>query len=140
MPSLFEAGAIIQHKFFIVCTLVNAFRDTFFAFRQDNNSGNGLTFDYYNGTDLFSSMQRALDLFKNREKYEIFRKNAFNSSIYVADISRAFCQEFYRFINKIYFNEKFLKNSLVNNSYNFNPEEGRMNLLSDYQNRASSNL
>ena len=85
-------------------------------------------------------MKRTLDLFKNREKYEICRKNAFNSSIYVADISRAFCQEFYRLKNKIYFNEKFLKNSLVNNSYNFNPEEGRMNLLSDYQNRASSNL
>ena len=75
MLSLFEPGGIIQHKFFIACSHVIAFRDTFFEYRWDNNSGNGLTFDYYNGRDLVWAMKRTLDLLKNKEKYEIFRKN-----------------------------------------------------------------
>ena len=145
MPSLFEPGGIVQHEFFIAGTPVIAFRtgglrDTVFEFRWDNNSGNGLTFDYYNGRELVGAMKRAIDLFKNKEKYEICRKNAFNSAIDVADVSKAWCREFYRLKNKIYFNVKVVKNSLVNNTTNFNPEEGRMNFLPDYQNRTSSNV
>ena len=85
-------------------------------------------------------MKRALDLFKNKEKYEICRKNAFNSAIDVADVSRAWCREFYRLKNKIYFNVKEVMNSPINNSTNFNPEEGRVGqFLPDYQNRTSGN-
>ena len=146
MPSLFEPGGIVQHEFFIAGTPVIAFRtgglkDTVFEFRWDNNSGNGLTFDNYNGRDLVGAMRRAIDLFKNKEKYEICRKNAFNSAIDVADVSRAWCREFYRLKNKIYFNVKEVKNSAINNT-SFNPEEARMNYLQgphpDYQNRSNS--
>ena len=145
MPSLFEPGGIVQHEFFIAGTPVIAFRtgglkDTVFEFRWDNNSGNGLTFDYYNGRELVGAMKRAIDLFNNKEKYEACRKNAFNSAIDVADVSRAWCREFYRLKNKIYFNVKTVKNSLANYSSNFNPEEGRVNFLPDYQNRTSSNI
>ena len=130
MPSLFEPGGIVQHEFFIAGTPVIAFRtgglkDTVFEFRWDNNSGNGLTFDNYNGGDLIGAMKRALDLFENKEKYEICRKNAFNSAIDVADVSRAWCREFYRLKNKIYFNVKEVKSSPLNIPSNFNPEEGR---------------
>ena len=54
-------------------------------------------------------MRRALNLFQNKEKYEICRKNAFNSAIDVADVGRAWCREFYRLKNKIYFNVKKAK-------------------------------
>ena len=146
MPSLFEPGGIVQHEFFIAGTPVIAFRtgglkDTVFEFRWDNNSGNGLTFDYYNGRDLVSAMRRAIDLFKNKEKYEICRKNAYNSAIDVADVSRAWCREFYRLKNKIYFNVKEVKNNLINNTNNFNQEEVRTGqFLPDYQNRTSGNI
>ena len=146
MPSLFEPGGIVQHEFFIAGTPVIAFRtgglkDTVFEFRWDNNSGNGLTFDYYNGRELVGAMRRAIDLFKNKEKYEICRKNAFNSAIDVADVSRAWCREFYRLTNKIYFNVKEVKNNPNNNSTNFNPEEGRVgSYLPEYQNRTSGNI
>ena len=146
MPSLFEPGGIVQHEFFIAGTPVIAFRtgglkDTVFEFRWDNNSGNGLTFDYYNGRDLVSAMRRAIDLFKNKEKYEICRKNAYNSAIDVADVSRAWCREFYRLKNKIYFNVKEVKNNLINNTNNFNQEEVRTGqFIHDYQNRTSGNI
>ena len=55
-------------------------------------------------------MRRALNLFQNKEKYEICRKNAFNSAIDVADVGRAWCREFYRLKNKIYFDVKKAKN------------------------------
>ena len=115
MPSSFEPGGIVQHEFFIAGTPVIAFRtgglkDTVFEFLWDNNTGNGLTFDYYNGRDLVSAMRRALNLFQNKEKYEICRKNAFNSAIDVADVGRAWCREFYRLKNKIYFDVKKAKN------------------------------
>ena len=145
MPSLFEPGGIVQHEFFIAGTPVIAFRtgglkDTVFEFRWDNNSGNGLTFDYYNGRDLVEAMKRALNLFKNKEKYEICRKNAFNSAIDVADVSRAWCREFYRLKNKIYFNVKEAKSNKISKDTSFNPEERPGKILSDYQNRTSNNM
>ena len=139
MPSLFEPGGIVQHEFFIAGTPVIAFRtgglkDTVFEFRWDNNSGNGLTFDYYNGGDLIGAMKRALDLFENKEKYEICRKNAFNSAIDVADVSRAWCREFYRLKNKIYFNVKEVKSAPLNIPANFNPDGGQYSNNSMYGN------
>ena len=116
MPSLFEPGGIVQHEFFIAKTPVIAFRtgglkDTIFEFRWDNNTGNGLTFDNYNCNDLLNAIKRSFELFKNKEKYEICQNNAFNSAIDVADVSRAWCKEFYRLKNKIFFNYKKVVNT-----------------------------
>ena len=120
MPSLFEPGGIVQHEFFIAKTPVIAFRtgglmDTVFEFRWDNNTGNGLTFDNYNCNDLLNAIKRSFELFKNKEKYEICQKNAFNSAIDVADVSRAWCKEFYRLKNKIFFNYKKVINTDLSN-------------------------
>ena len=109
MPSLFEPGGIVQHEFFIAGTPVIAFKtgglkDTVFEFRYDNNTGNGFTFEAYNHYELIQAMTRSLGLFQNKEKYEICRKNAKNSAIDVADVSRAWCKEFCRLQNKIFFN------------------------------------
>ena len=111
MPSLFEPGGIVQHEFFIAGTPVIAFKtgglkDTVFEFRYDNNTGNGFTFEGYNHYELIQAMTRSLGLFQNKEKYEICRKNAKNSAIDVADVSRAWCKEFCRLQNKIFFNAK----------------------------------
>jgi len=120
MPSLFEPGGIVQHEFFIAGTPVIAFRtgglkDSVFEFNNKDNTGNGLTFDAHESKDLISAMKRAVELFNNKEKYEICRKNAFNSTIDVADVARAWCKEFYRLENKIFFNIKEVKDTPVNN-------------------------
>ena len=114
MPSLFEPGGIVQHEFFIAGTPVIAFKtgglkDTVFEFRYDNNTGNGFTFENYNSYELVQAITRSLGLFQNKEKYELCRKNAKNSAIDVADVSRAWCKEFYRLKNKIFFNVKDAK-------------------------------
>ena len=126
MPSLFEPGGIVQHEFFIANTPVIAFRtgglkDTVFEFRWDNNTGNGLTFDNYNCNDLLNAIKRSFELFKNKEKYQICQRNAFNSTIDVADVSRAWCKEFYRLKNKIFFNYKKVLNTDLSCLNNFNP-------------------
>jgi starch synthase len=120
MPSLFEPGGIVQHEFFIAGTPVIAFRtgglkDTVFEFNYDDNSGNGLTFDNHNYNDLIAAMKRAIALFNNKEKYEICRKNAFNSVIDVKDVARAWSREFYRLTNKFYYNLKEVLDTPVNN-------------------------
>ena len=114
MPSLFEPGGIVQHEFFIAGTPVIAFKtgglkDTVFEFRCDNNTGNGFTFESHNAYELIQAMTRSLNLFKMKDKYEICRQNAKNSAIDVADVSRAWCKEFYRLKNKIFFNVKDAK-------------------------------
>ena len=109
MPSLFEPGGIVQHEFFLGKTPVIAFRtgglkDTVFEFLWDNNTGNGLTFDNYCRNGLLDAMWRSINLFKNKEKYNICRENAFNSVIDVKDVSKAWGREFYRLKGKVFFN------------------------------------
>ena len=109
MPSLFEPGGIVQHEFFLGKTPVIAFRtgglkDTVFEFLWDSNTGNGLTFDNYCRNGLLDAMWRSINLFKNKEKYNICRENAFNSVIDVKDVSKAWGKEFYRLKKKVFFN------------------------------------
>ena len=111
MPSLFEPGGIVQHEFFIAGTPVIAFKtgglkDTVQEFRYDTNTGNGFTFESHNAYELIQAISRSLGLFQNKEKYELCRQNAKNSAIDVADVSRAWCKEFCRLKNKIFFNVK----------------------------------
>ena len=127
MPSLFEPGGIVQHEFFIAGTPVIAFKtgglkDTVFEFRYDNNTGNGFTFESYNSYELVQAITRSLGLYQNKEKYELCRKNAKNSAIDVADVSRAWCKEFYRLKKKIFFNLKDAK-EIGDQEYELRKEE-----------------
>ena len=120
MPSLYEPGGIVQHEFFIAGTPVIAYRtgglkDTVFEFNSEDDSGNGFTFDKHTYNDLVDAMKRAIALFKNKEKYEICRKNALKSVIDIADVAKEWCKEFYRLKNKIYYNPKDVRNTPVNN-------------------------
>ena len=58
------------------------------------------------------------------------RKNAFNSAIDVADVGRAWCREFYRLKNKIYFNVKEAKNLELDKELEKEEKEKAMNLTS----------
>ena len=114
MPSAFEPGGIVQHEFFIAGTPVIAFKtgglkDTVFEYKYDTNTGNGFTFEKYTVGELVSAIYRSLNLFQNKEHYENCRKNAKNSAIDVAEVSRAWCKEFFRLKDKVFFNLKDAK-------------------------------
>ena len=51
-----------------------------------------------------ASFDRAINLFKNKEKYEICRKNASNAAIDVIDVARAWDKEFFRLRDKVKIN------------------------------------
>ncbi len=62
---------------------------------------------------MTSAINRAILLFNNKEKYEICRINAYNSTIDVLDVAKQWCNEFYRIKDKIYFDIKVIQqNSL----------------------------
>ena len=120
MPSLFEPGGIVQHEFFIAGTPVIAYRtgglkDSVKEFLKDKETGNGITFEGYDSKDLIAAMKRAIDLFNDQDKYKICQKNAIDSAIDVVDVARAWCKEFFRLENKIYFNLKKVEETPVNN-------------------------
>jgi glycogen synthase len=107
MPSLFEPGGIVQHEFFIAGTPVVAFRtgglkDTVVEFDWNENKGNGVVFENHGFYDFVSAVERSFSLFKNSEKYEVCRINAFNSAIDVKDVAKNWCKEFYRLRSKVF--------------------------------------
>jgi starch synthase len=111
MPSLFEPGGIVQHEFFIAGTPVIAFKtgglqDTVFEFNHENWQGNGFIFDNYYKEELKEAINRAINLFYCKDKYYKCRENAYNSAIDVMDTAKAWCKEFYRLRNKIYYDKK----------------------------------
>ena len=106
MPSLFEPGGIVQHEFFIAGTPVIAFKtgglkDSVVEYDSYSNKGNGIVFDNHNFNDFVNAVDRSLNLFRNQEKYEACRINAFNSAIDVTEVSRNWCREFYRLRDKV---------------------------------------
>ena len=120
MPSLFEPGGIVQHEFFIAGTPVIAYKtgglkDSVKEFLKDKETGNGITFEGYDSKDLIAAMKRALELFNDKDKYKICQKNAIDSAIDVVDVARAWCKEFFRLENKIYFNLRKVEETPVNN-------------------------
>ena len=122
MPSLFEPGGIVQHEFFIAKTPVIAFctgglKDTVFEFNWKDNTGNGIIFEKHCKNDFFDAIKRSLTLFKNKEKYEICKENAFKSTIDVVDVSKNWCKEFYRLKNKIFLGF-YKKNEDIINNFN----------------------
>ena len=113
MPSVFEPGGIVQHEFFIASTPVLAFRtgglkDTVIEFDFKTNKGNGILFESHNFHDFIYAIERAVNLFNDKDKFEICRINAFNSAIDVMDVASMWCREFCRLRNKIFFNASFM--------------------------------
>jgi len=111
MPSAFEPGGIVQHEFFVGGTPVIAFKtgglkDTVFEFKWDSNEGNGFIFEGYNHGDFIYAMERAIGTFHNKEKYAILRENARKSTMDGANVTRAWCREFYRLRGKVFIDQE----------------------------------
>ena len=49
-----------------------------------------------------------MNLFNSPTDYEIARKNAFEAAIDVADVAKAYNQEFYKMHNKIYVDKSII--------------------------------
>ena len=114
MPSLFEPGGIVQHEFFVGSTPVIAFqtgglKDSVFEFDPKLEKGNGFNFMSHKTGDLIYSIQRAMTIFKNKAKYQVLRKNAFESTIDVDDVARAWNKEFHRLFNKTFMDPVIMK-------------------------------
>jgi|LauGreDrversion4_2_1035121.scaffolds.fasta_scaffold2210939_1 hypothetical protein len=52
------------------------------------------------------AIDRAVNLFRNKEKYDLCRKNASQSAVDVLDVAREWNKEFFRLRNKVRFNLK----------------------------------
>jgi len=107
MPSAFEPGGIVQHEFFVGGTPVAAYKtgglkDSVFEFKWDTNKGNGFVFENYNRGDFIYAIERAIGTFMNKEKYKILRKNAFESTMDGATVTREWNKEFYRLRGKFF--------------------------------------
>lgn len=108
MPSLFEPGGIVQHEFFVGSTPVVAFKtgglkDSVHEFMWDTNEGCGYTFEAHNGGDMIGAMDRAIGTYRNKEKYQILRKNAFKATMPGETVSKAWLGEFFRLQGKKYY-------------------------------------
>jgi len=106
MPSLFEPGGIVQHEFFVAGTPVIAFKtgglkDTVFEFDSKTKKGNGFNFQEHRFGELLWAVERALNVYPDAKLYDQLRRNAFDSVIDVADVSRAWDKEFHRLFGKV---------------------------------------
>ena len=106
MPSLCEPGGIVQHEFFVGSTPVVAFKtgglkDTILDFEAKTRKGNGVTFLDHKVTDFVQAIDKAIEIYKNPQLYNIIRKNAFESTMDSADVARAWDKEFHRLFHKV---------------------------------------
>jgi glycogen synthase len=93
MPSRFEPGGIVQHEFFIASTPAVVFatgglKDSVTEYNYQTGTGNGFDFLNYTREDLLQALHRAFKAFNNKEVYRRLRKNARESAIDVADVSK----------------------------------------------------
>ncbi len=110
MPSVFEPGGIVQHEFFVGETPVIAFKtgglkDSVFEFLWDSEEGTGFTFESHSTRDMVFAMERAIGTFKNKEKYQKLRKNAFRGTMSGEIVCKAWLKEFNRLRGKILIDE-----------------------------------
>ena len=137
IPSRFEPGGVDQFEYFLGGTPVFAFKtgslkDIISEFNYQTNHGNGIMFDYYNINDFTDAFLRSVNLFNNKEKYDICCKNAKNSVIDISEVSKAYCKEFCKLKHKIFFDNSKIKDLTMSNiSENM--------LVKDYKIAQSSN-
>ena len=120
IPSRFEPGGVDQFEYFLGGTPVFAFKtgslkDTISEFNYQTNHGNGIMFDYYNINDFTDAFLRSVNLFNNKEKYDICCKNAKNSVIDISEVSKAYCKEFCKLKHKIFFDNSKIKDLTMSN-------------------------
>lgn len=83
MPSLFEPCGLSQLIALSYGTIpivreTGGLNDTVHSFNEYTNTGNGLTFKNINAHDMLFTIQRALKLYQDKDKWNILVKNAMN--------------------------------------------------------------
>ena len=106
MPSKFEPGGIVQHEALIAGTPVIVFstgglKDSIKEFNSNTKEGNGFLFEHHDCFNFTAAVQRAYDVFKNKEDYNKLRENSERSYMDVSTVSRAWRAEFYRIKRKV---------------------------------------
>lgn len=107
MPSIFEPGGIVQHEFFVGSTPVIASQtgglaDTVFEFNVETEEGNGFTIESSNKENIIDAVIRACEVYRQPEKYQALRKQAFESVIEVESVAKAWNREFYKLFGKVF--------------------------------------
>jgi len=116
MPSAFEPGGIVQHEFFVGKTPVIAFRtgglkDSVIEFKWDSEEGSGFTFDHHNHHEMGQAIERAVNTFRNKEKYLKLRENAFRATMDGEIVCKAWLGEFCRLTENNFFDQKVIDNT-----------------------------
>ena len=127
MPSLFEPGGIVQHEFFIGSTPVIAFKtgglkDTVKEYDPKTKKGNGICFEDHKCGDLIYAVDRAMGIYKSKEDMKTLRKNAFESTIDVSEVSRAWLKELYRISGKSFIDLDMIKGHKKTIVRDYNPD------------------
>ena len=81
MPSLVEPCGLAQmiamrYGAVPIVHMVGGLADTVEAFNPEAKTGNGITFQSYNGHDMLDAIKRAIELYGNKAVWKILRKNA----------------------------------------------------------------
>ena len=113
MPSAFEPGGIVQHEFFVGKTPVIAFRtgglkDSVIEFKWDSEEGSGFSFENFNHNDFTSAIERAINTYKNKEKYLKLRENAFRATMDGEIVCKAWLAEFCRLSEKNFVDQRVI--------------------------------
>ncbi len=116
IPSKFDTGGTRQFEYLINGAPVLAFKtgslkDTITEFNYQTNLGNGITFDYYNVNEFLQAFMRSLNIFNNKEKYQICCENAKKSVIDVSEVSKAWCKEFCILKHKLFFDNSKIQDT-----------------------------
>jgi starch synthase len=119
VPSLFEPSGIVQQEAFASGCPVVAFRtgglaDTVFEFDALKQTGNGFLFWAHRHRDFAWAVERAFNVFCDKEQYAILRKNAFASVLSTEKVARAWAREFARLFQKFYEPEQPNKEFVIN--------------------------
>lgn len=125
MPSAFEPGGIVQHEFFVGKTPVIAFRtgglkDSVIEFKWDSEEGSGFTFDHHNHHEMGQAIERAINTFRNKEKYLKLRENAFRATMDGEIVCKAWLGEFCRLTENNFFDQKVIDNTKREITQNWN--------------------
>ncbi|KAK8803691.1 hypothetical protein WA158_001385 [Blastocystis sp. Blastoise] len=101
MPSLFEPSGLVQHEFFAAKTPVIAFKtgglaETVFEWDSEKETGNGFLFQQYNETDFRTALYRAVQVYKDTDKYNKLRESAGKTCIDISQQARDYICEFSR--------------------------------------------
>lgn len=113
MPSAFEPGGIVQHEFFVGKTPVIAFKtgglkDSVIEFKWDSEEGSGFSFENFNHNDFTSAIERAINTYRNKEKYLKLRENAFRATMDGEIVCKAWLAEFCRLSEKNFVDQRII--------------------------------